>query len=34
FHDAGADHVALQLVEDDMARLPREGWRRLAALLA
>ncbi|MEV4045656.1 LLM class F420-dependent oxidoreductase [Streptomyces sp. NPDC049744] len=33
FHDAGADHVALQLVEDDMGRLPREGWRRLAALL-
>ncbi len=33
FHDAGADHVALQLVEDDMTRLPREGWRRLAALL-
>ncbi|MFJ3022008.1 LLM class F420-dependent oxidoreductase [Streptomyces tendae] len=34
FHDAGADHVALQLVEDDMNRPPREGWRRLAALLA
>ncbi|NHI09428.1 F420-dependent oxidoreductase [Streptomyces sp. KO7888] len=34
FHTAGADHVALQLVEDDMSRLPREGWRRLAALLA
>ncbi|GHB96602.1 LLM class F420-dependent oxidoreductase [Streptomyces anthocyanicus] len=34
FHAAGADHVALQLVTDDMARLPREGWRRLAALLA
>ncbi|MFG3128767.1 LLM class F420-dependent oxidoreductase [Streptomyces tendae] len=34
FHDAGADHVALQLVQDDMNRLPREGWRRLAALLA
>jgi probable F420-dependent oxidoreductase len=33
FHDAGADHVALQLVEDDMTHLPREGWRRLAALL-
>ncbi|MGX1030308.1 LLM class F420-dependent oxidoreductase [Streptomyces sp. SAI-097] len=33
FHDAGADHVALQLVEDDMSRLPREGWRRLASLL-
>ncbi|MDA5145339.1 LLM class F420-dependent oxidoreductase [Streptomyces sp. AD681] len=34
FHDAGADHVALQLVQDDMNHLPREGWRRLAALLA
>ncbi|AQS69408.1 LLM class F420-dependent oxidoreductase [Streptomyces pactum] len=33
FHDAGADHVALQLVEDDTTRLPREGWRRLASLL-
>lgn len=33
FHAAGADHVALQLVEDDMARLPREGWRGLASLL-
>ncbi|MCC8453044.1 LLM class F420-dependent oxidoreductase [Streptomyces rochei] len=33
FHDAGADHVALQLVEDDMTTLPREGWRRLASLL-
>ncbi|MFD4349516.1 LLM class F420-dependent oxidoreductase [Streptomyces coelicoflavus] len=34
FHTAGADHVALQLVEDDMSHLPREGWRRLATLLA
>ncbi|MFI2414918.1 LLM class F420-dependent oxidoreductase [Streptomyces sp. NPDC018947] len=35
FHDAGADHVALQVVEDAPAgTLPREGWRRLAALLA
>ncbi|MBZ6133886.1 LLM class F420-dependent oxidoreductase [Streptomyces olivaceus] len=34
FLDAGADHVALQVVEDDMTRLPRETWRRLAALLA
>ncbi|MFD5803228.1 LLM class F420-dependent oxidoreductase [Streptomyces sp. NPDC049936] len=33
FLDAGADHVALQVVEDDMTRTPREGWRRLAALL-
>ncbi|MDT0613375.1 LLM class F420-dependent oxidoreductase [Streptomyces lancefieldiae] len=35
FHDAGADHVALQLVENAPADvLPREGWRRLASLLA
>ncbi|WP_217144045.1 LLM class F420-dependent oxidoreductase [Streptomyces sp. AC627_RSS907] len=35
FHDAGADHVALQVVEDaDADPLPREGWRRLASLLA
>ncbi|MFB7654502.1 MULTISPECIES: LLM class F420-dependent oxidoreductase [unclassified Streptomyces] len=33
FLDAGADHVALQVVEDDMTQTPREGWRRLAALL-
>ncbi|MFD8520795.1 LLM class F420-dependent oxidoreductase [Streptomyces capillispiralis] len=34
FLDAGADHVALQVVEDAPAgTLPREGWRRLAALL-
>ncbi|MGW5004158.1 LLM class F420-dependent oxidoreductase [Streptomyces parvulus] len=33
FLDAGADHVALQVVEDDMSRAPREGWRRLASLL-
>ncbi|MFG3548005.1 LLM class F420-dependent oxidoreductase [Streptomyces sp. NPDC047725] len=35
FHDTGADHVALQVVQDAPAgTLPREGWRRLAALLA
>ncbi|MEU1052248.1 LLM class F420-dependent oxidoreductase [Streptomyces sp. NPDC005876] len=35
FHEAGADHVALQLVTDAPTdTLPREGWRRLAALLA
>ncbi|WP_077801038.1 LLM class F420-dependent oxidoreductase [Streptomyces sp. JHA26] len=34
FHDAGADHVALQVVEDDMTHLPRDAWRKLAALLA
>ncbi|GAA4822025.1 LLM class F420-dependent oxidoreductase [Streptomyces ziwulingensis] len=35
FLDAGADHVALQVVEDGpTTALPREGWRRLAALLS
>ncbi|MET9777767.1 LLM class F420-dependent oxidoreductase [Streptomyces sp. NPDC006367] len=34
FHTAGADHVALQLVEPDTTSAPREGWRRLATLLA
>ncbi|MEU0742551.1 LLM class F420-dependent oxidoreductase [Streptomyces sp. NPDC006134] len=34
FHEAGADHVALQVVEEGPQDvLPREGWRRLAALL-
>ncbi|MDI5971487.1 LLM class F420-dependent oxidoreductase [Streptomyces sp. SL13] len=34
FHDAGADHVALQVVPGpDSAGLPRAGWRRLAELL-
>jgi probable F420-dependent oxidoreductase len=33
FLDAGADHVALQLVQDDMTRLPGKGWRELASLL-
>ncbi|MFV0135788.1 LLM class F420-dependent oxidoreductase [Streptomyces sp. HMX87] len=34
FHEAGADHVALQVVEGtDQNALPREGWRRLASLL-
>ncbi|GHB22040.1 LLM class F420-dependent oxidoreductase [Streptomyces viridiviolaceus] len=34
FREAGADHVALQVVEDGPSdALPREGWRRLAALL-
>jgi probable F420-dependent oxidoreductase len=30
--DAGADHVCVQLLDDDPA-LPRAGWRELAALL-
>ncbi|GAA2234295.1 LLM class F420-dependent oxidoreductase [Streptomyces nogalater] len=34
FHEAGADHVALQVVTADIGEvLPREEWRRLAALL-
>ncbi|MDO0927548.1 LLM class F420-dependent oxidoreductase [Streptomyces sp. TG1A-8] len=35
FHEAGADHVALQIVQDGPRdALPRQSWRRLAALLA
>jgi probable F420-dependent oxidoreductase len=30
---AGADHVALQVVTSDPSQLPREQWRRLAAVL-
>jgi probable F420-dependent oxidoreductase len=34
FHQAGADHVALQVVDGNARQtLPREAWRRLAALL-
>ncbi|GAA3877428.1 LLM class F420-dependent oxidoreductase [Streptomyces lacrimifluminis] len=35
FHTAGADHVALQVIEDQPrdGALPRDGWRRLAELL-
>ncbi|MFF3915038.1 LLM class F420-dependent oxidoreductase [Streptomyces sp. NPDC001852] len=34
FHQAGADHVALQIVTDaERDALPREEWRRLASLL-
>ncbi|WP_330339747.1 LLM class F420-dependent oxidoreductase [Streptomyces sp. NBC_00557] len=34
FHEAGADHVALQVVTGgDRDTLPREEWRRLASLL-
>ncbi|NYV77811.1 LLM class F420-dependent oxidoreductase [Streptomyces sp. UH6] len=33
FHDAGADHVALQVLDGSPDRHPREGWRRLADLL-
>ncbi|MGW0764016.1 LLM class F420-dependent oxidoreductase [Streptomyces sp. NPDC002676] len=35
FHEAGADHVAIQAVHDgERDALPREAWRRLAAILA
>ncbi|MFF3748872.1 LLM class F420-dependent oxidoreductase [Streptomyces sp. NPDC002018] len=39
FHEAGADHVALQVVEPGSTAgapgpLPRAGWRRLAEVLA
>jgi probable F420-dependent oxidoreductase len=30
-HEAGADHVVLQVVTGDKASLPREQWRELAA---
>ncbi|MFE9250430.1 LLM class F420-dependent oxidoreductase [Streptomyces sp. NPDC007088] len=33
FHEAGADHVAVQLLEDDPEKLPRGGWRELAGVL-
>ncbi|MGW3169646.1 LLM class F420-dependent oxidoreductase [Streptomyces sp. NPDC001153] len=34
FHQAGADHVALQMITDgDRDSLPREEWRTLASLL-
>lgn len=29
-HDAGADHVCLQVLEADVTSLPLEAWRRLA----
>lgn len=35
FHEAGADHVVLQVIDDGPRDgLPREAWRRLAALLS
>ncbi|MFJ2844976.1 LLM class F420-dependent oxidoreductase [Streptomyces griseofuscus] len=34
FHEAGADHVALQVVTEETGHtIPREQWRRLALLL-
>ena len=32
-HDAGADHVCVQVITADPAALPREEWRTLAAAL-
>lgn len=32
--DAGADHVAVQVLDPNRRGLPREGWRRLAPALA
>ena len=32
FLAAGADHLAFQVLDPDAAGLPREGWRRLAAI--
>jgi probable F420-dependent oxidoreductase len=32
-HDAGADHVCVQVLEPAMADLPTAGWRELAQLL-
>jgi probable F420-dependent oxidoreductase len=32
-HDAGADHVCVQVITDDRADLPRRQWRDLAAIL-
>ena len=29
-HDAGADHVCLRVVTNDLERLPRAEWRELA----
>lgn len=31
-HDAGADHVCVQVLRDDLAALPLEEWRALAPL--
>lgn len=32
--DAGADHVCIQVLDEDLAHLPRTEWRQLAAALA
>lgn len=31
--DAGADHVCIQVLDDDMSTVPREGWAQLAEAL-
>jgi hypothetical protein len=31
--DAGADHVAVQVLSEDPARLPLDEWRSLAGIL-
>jgi probable F420-dependent oxidoreductase len=33
FHEAGADHLAVQLLDGSPDKYPREGWKRLAELL-
>jgi probable F420-dependent oxidoreductase len=32
-HDAGADHVCIQVLQADAAALPRDAWRHLAAAM-
>jgi probable F420-dependent oxidoreductase len=32
--DAGADHVCLNVVTEDVAELPLDEWRRLGAMVA
>jgi len=32
--DAGADHVCVQVLDDDVTALPLDAWRRLAAVVA
>ncbi|OON82631.1 LLM class F420-dependent oxidoreductase [Streptomyces tsukubensis] len=33
YHEAGADHVAVQVLTEDMRALPRAQWRELAGVL-
>jgi hypothetical protein len=32
-HDAGADHVCIQVLTEDRRRMPREEWRELASIV-